>query len=332
MPDRTPPRAAVLCCLALVSSWLVPAQPAPAQQAEPPLLRTFKAGDVQRYRVELTVRSEVSGQRPRQVGRQTFAEPFTDTITTMTHWKVTRRVVAVDPDGSAEMEETLHDFSEVTRSYVQSDQPDQDAPATKALSSWELSLRGPLRYRESRSGQLLGLSENAGPVLDDAPPVLTLWLRRALRPTAALPARAPRVGDRWQEPRTVRLPPWTDTQGTESGTWSSGGLSESAVSLLDLLVVQEISGNVPSAGIQASAGTSPTQTTSRPGRARFHAEALSSLVHAGSPLYGGYGALYSSQRAAIREVSREVANVPNMTGPVVFAARIGVQVRITVIE
>jgi hypothetical protein len=304
----------------------VPAQPAPPQQAEAPLLRNFKVGDEQRYRVELTIRSEVSGQRPRQVGRQTFAEPFTDTMTTTTQWQATRRVTAVNPDESAEIEETLHDFPEFTVSSIQSNKAGQEDAAAKALGAWKVRLRGPMRYRESRNGQVQGLSENAGPVLDDAPPVLTLWLRRALRPSAALPARPPREGDRWQEPRAVRLPPWTGVQGTESGEWLAGPLPErSVVKLIQLHSVQQISGQLPASAAQGS-------ETLPQGEGRFHAESLAALVQAGAPLYGGYGALHSATRSASVELSRVMERVPALNEAPVFRARLTVQVRITLVE
>ncbi len=312
--------------VALVSWWLVPAHVAPTQQSEPPLLRAFKAGDVQHYRVELTVRSEVQGQRPRQVGRQTFAEPFTDSAEVLLSWEATRLVSSLEADGSAQIEEALHDFSTLLAVSGRDGEPAPAQPLLDALMAWTRQIKSPLRYGESRSGQLQGLGADAGPVLDDAPPVLTLWLRRALRPTAALPARPPREGDHWLEPRAVRLPPWTNVQGTESGGWLAGPMPErSVVKLIQLHTVQQISGQLPAS---AAMGSEPPPQ----GEGRFHAESLAALVHLGAPLYGGYGALHSATRSATLELSRVMENMPTLNEAPVFRARLTVQVKITLVE
>lgn len=311
--------AALWCVIAL-------APPGHAHQSDASLLRTFQPGDVQHYRVELAIRSEVNGQRARKVGRQTFAEPFTDSAEAALSWEATRLVAYVDADGSAQIEEALHDFSTLLAANNREGEPSPAQPLIDALLAWTRQIKSPLRYHESRAGQLQGLDEDAGPVFDEAPPVLTLWLRRALRPTAALPARPPREGERWQEPRTVRLPPWTNVQGTESGEWLAGSLPErSVVKLVQLHTVQQISGRAPEA-------SQPGGVALPPGEARFHAESLAALVHLGAPLYGGYGALHSATRSASREVTQVVEGVPALHEAPVFRARLSVQVKISVVE
>jgi hypothetical protein len=301
---------------------LAGAPPAGAQEAAPELVRAFTAGDVQRYRVTLTVRSVVDGHRPVRVGLQTLAEPFADAAEASLSWEVTRRLLAVDADGSAHVEEALNDFSPLPSASGAQGQPSPQQALIAALAAWTQQLHAPMLYRESPAGQLQGLGETAAPVLDDAPPVLTLWLRRALRPTAALPARLPREGDRWTEPRSVRLPPWSSVQGTETGAWLEGPRPElSIVKLINLHVTQQISGEVP-------ATTAETNSALGPGQARFHAESLNTLVHLGAPLYGGYGSLFAATRSASREVSRAIEGVPGFTEPPVFRALLSVTVRI----
>jgi hypothetical protein len=74
-----------------------------------------------------------------------------------------------------------------------------------------------LNYRETKAGQLLELKPDGAPTLGEAaPPLLTLWLLRALRPTIALPASAVRFGEPWQEPRSAQLPNWDDVRGSEN--------------------------------------------------------------------------------------------------------------------
>lgn len=288
-------------------------------------MRTFKQGDVQHYRVTLTVRSEVDGRRPTTVEGKTYAEPFADLAEASLSWEATRLVVSVDPDGAAQVEEKLHSFSELLGTMGSTGMQPVGKSLADLLRAWNLQLQSPLRYREAQNGQISGLGADAGPVFDNAPAVLTLWLRRALRPSALLPGRPAREGERWSEPRAVRLPPWTDVQGTESGEWLAGPLPERSISkLISLHVVQQISGRVPSA---AQEGSAPVP----PGDARFHAESLSAVVHLGAPLYGGYGSLFSATRSASREVTRVVEGMPNLA-EAIFRARISVEIRIQIIE
>ncbi len=301
------------------------AAPASAQEGAPVLVRAFMAGDVQHYRVTLTVRSEVDGHRPVRVGLQTLAEPFNDTAEASLSWKVTRTVMTVEEDSSAQVEESLYSFSPPAASSPQVGSGPARA-LTDALTAWAGQATSPLRYREAPTGQLQGLGAEAAPVLDEGPPVLTLWLRRALRPTASLPSHPPREGEHWTEPRAVHLPPWSNVQGSETGAWLAGPRPElSVVKLINLHVTQQISGDAP-------ASTAESESALGPGQGRFHAESLNTLVHLGAPLYGGYGALYAATRSASREVTRAIEGVHGFSEPPVFRARVSVTVRIENVE
>lgn len=290
--------------------------PVPAQQAETPLLRTFQVGDAQRYRVELTVRTSTDGQRPRQVGRKTYAEQFSESSNGAITWRATRRVLRVQPDGSAEIEETLDEFA----AGEAAGQLKEELLA--ALREWAQSPPVTLRYREATNGQISGLAAQAGPQLDQDPPVLTLWLRRALRPTVSLPTRRPRVGEKWNEARRVQLPPWNNLMGSEDFAWlEAPGSPASAAQFISLHVVQQISSPVPA------------QTQEGPHwLGRFHGESVSTLVHSGAPLYGGYGSLYFATRSGTRETTHVGERIPSLADLPVFRARTSVEVRIQVLE
>jgi len=287
-----------------------------AQQAEAPLLRTFQAGDVQRYRVELRIRASADGQRARKVGRQTFAEQFSESSSGSLSWRATRRVLNIQPDGSAEIEETLDEFA-----ISETDgQLKEDLEA--ALREWSQGQKHTVRYREATNGQMFGLAVESGPLLDQDPPVLTLWLRRALRPTTALPARAPRVGDKWSEGRRVQLPPWNNLIGSEEFAWlEAPDPAASAARLISLHVVQQISSPTPARAMEGPHWLG-----------RFHGESVSTLVHAGAPLYGGYGGLYSAARSGTRETTHVGERIPTLADLPVFRARTAAEVRIQVLE
>jgi len=298
------------------------------QQAEGALLRTFKPGEVQRYRVELTIHTEFDGHRAKRVGEQTYAEPVSRTSSGTISWRATRTILRAESDGTAYIEETLDEFSQVP--YNRRSVSAGVVVAlivddfSLALSEWIEGRTLSLRYFEAANGRISALGSEGAPVLDEAPAVLTLWLRRALRPSVAQPNRAPREGERWSEPRAVRLPPWTDVQGTESGEWLAGPSQDSLGRLINLHTVQQISGSIPSPAKEGSAEVPP-------GSARFHAESLSAVVHAGAPAHGGYGSLVSATRSASREVTHVVPGIPNMK-EALFRARISVEVRIQLLE
>lgn len=310
MPSRLLIRGVVFLFLACASL-----PHARSQQPEAPLLRTFKAGDVQRYRIELTVRTSADGQRPRKVGRQTYAEQFSESSSGSVSWRATRRVLTVQEDGSAEIEETLDEFTAATASG----QLQEELQA--ALREWSQGWPLTLRYREAASGQISGLGVGAGPVLDEDPALLTLWLRRALRPSAALPSRPPHVGQTWREGRRVRLPPWNNLMGSEEYAWLEAPVSHSATRLITLHVVQQISSPVPARPMEGPHWLG-----------RFHGESLNTLVHAGAALYGGYGALHSAARSGTRETTHVGEKIPGLVDLPVFRARTAAEVRIQVLE
>jgi hypothetical protein len=311
MPRRLCLRGVLVLLFLACACWPL----ARSQQPDAPLRHTFRAGDVQRYRVELTVRTAADGQRPRTVGRQTFAEQFSESSSGSVSWRATRRVLTVQEDGSAEIEEILDEFSQATASGQLKDE------LQAALREWSEGWPLILRYREAASGQIAGLSASAGPVLDEDPALLTLWLRRALRPSTALPSRPPRVGETWSEGRRIRLPPWNNLMGSEEFAWLEAPVLPSATRLINLHVVQRISSLVSGR---------PMEGSHWPGR--FHSESLSTLVHAGAPLHGGYGALHSATRSGTRETTHVGEKIPTLADLPVFRARTAAEVRIQVME
>jgi hypothetical protein len=286
-----------------------------AQAQSQPFTHTFTAGDVQSYRVELLVRSEIEGQRPARIGVKDYAEPFARFAEARVSWVATRRVVAVDDDGAAEIHESLDQFSAVaSRAATENEAEWKQLAATlqRTLEDWAVPRT--LRYRETRTGQLVvALSSAGAPALDEsAPRVLSPWLLRAMRPTVALPAPPIRFGERWQEPRSVNLPPWTDAQGVEAGEWlDSPGFIEPAVRLH---ITQQISA-------KASASESLPHASLLEPAARFHGESLATILLIN-------GRLLRAERSATREITWSLPPVEGREQPAGFKARLSVQVRI----
>ena len=284
-----------------------------------PLERTFAAGATSRYRVELLVRTELAGQRPVRLGVKGYAEPFTRFVEARISWSATERTLSIGADGTAEMEETLDGFNLVASNAATGDDPEWKKLAVtleEALRGWAQART--VHYRASRAGELRAIPKEAGPLLDEAVPLLlTPWLVRALRPVAALPAKPIRLAERWHEPRAVRLPGWDNAHGAESGEWLEA--PESAEPAARLHVVQQITGAVTSGSERLAAeagGAIPLSVTGR-----FHGESLASVSLMD-------GRLLRATRSATREITWTLTPGEGFEQPLRFQGRLSVQVRI----
>lgn len=309
--QKTIPFLLVLIAAALVS----------ATQQDLPLAHKFQPGEATVFRIELTARSEVEGQRAEKIGVRAYAVPFNVLSEEKLSWQATIRVLAVDPQGVAEIEEIDDGFSplEAPPENAGGQKEKTDAALRLALLEWSRAGRIVLRYRQTPRGEIAGLPPVAGPILDAEPAVLSAWLRSAIRPRALLRGALGGPDARWSEPRSAQLPPWTGVRGTESGEWLPGPYPQlSLVRFDNLQVTQQIQATVPAiAGVIGE------------GEARFHSESISTVVGAGSLVFGPYGSLVLGSRAATREVSRRLPPVEGLPEPPRFRNKISVELRIT---
>ncbi len=282
---------------------------APAQERQ--LDRSFSVGAPHVYRVRLTVRSDLEGQRPVTMGAKTYIEPFSRLAEVTLSWRATSRVASVAEDGAAAVEEVLSEFDapQFRVEPAGDDAQKLSAALAEAVQRWTVPRT--LHYRETPAGQLLALPPEGVPALgENTPPLLTLWLLRALRPTVTLPGKQIIFGERWQEPRSAKLDNWTNVRGIESGEWlDATGSGEPAVRLH---IVQQISGVVAAGADMPEAGDA---------QARFHAESLTTLALLD-------GRVLSAERSAMREISRTLDAVPGLPDPPRFRVRLSVQVQI----
>ncbi len=296
-------------------AWGLALLAAPSARAqEKPLLREFPVGTTSGYRVLLTVRTEVEGQQPVQIGAKTYVKPFARSAEGQLCWRASRRVVAVAADGSAAIEETLDGFRSSRAGGEAASGEDEETrkllrAVQDALANWGKSRA--LRYRESSAGQLSGLMPEGVPALDEEPPrLVSLWLLRALHPTVALPEISPRTEASWQEPRAVQLPNWADARGSESGEWLPA--PKAAEPAMRLHIVQQLTATVVAGAEKPSEGSA---------RARFHGESLNTVSLAD-------GRLLSATRSATREITWTLAAVEGLPDRPQFRGRLSVQVEI----
>ena len=177
-----------------------------------------------------------------------------------------------------------------------------------ALAKWETPRT--LSYRESRFGQATDISADGAPELgEQTPRVLTAWLLHALRPDAALPARPLRLDDRWQEPRSVTLPDWSDASGWESGQWFPASDSRMKARLD---IVQQI---------DATVASGPEKPPEGDAAAKFHSESLSTVSL-------DDGSLSSANRSATREITWTPQPVSGLPAPPRFGSHLTVEIQI----
>ncbi|HEV3221155.1 MAG TPA: hypothetical protein VGZ48_15420 [Candidatus Acidoferrales bacterium] len=299
--------AAAAVCAATAGALIAMAQGSPP-------LRVLRAGRVEKYQIELRVRSEVEGQKPTTIGAKTYVQPVSEWVEQRLTWMDERRLISAGADGATEIEERLADFSGAADSSGSDPQTIKLLEGLKrAIEPWEAART--LRYRETRAGQIAGLEGAAAPPLEEpAPRVLTAWLLRALRPTAALPAHALVYNQSWEEPRAVRFAEWSETTGSESGEWLGGtaGMLGRGEPTVQLHTTQEIAGSV------AAGSEKPTDGEAQ---AHFHAESLSTLALEDLRLM-------SATRSALREIVWTLAPVEGLEKPPQFRGRLLAEIHI----
>jgi len=292
--------------------WCLLGLPVPLAVAqEKPLERSFLAGMSASYRIQLLVRSEIQGQQPVQIGAKTYVKPFSREAHGRLSWRATKHVISVRADGTADIEEVLDEAESAQAGGSSADEETEKLvkAVRDALEQW--GVMRALRYHETRTGQLTDLTVDGAPPLEEpSPPVLTLWLLRALRPGVALPAAPIRFGELWNEPRTAQLPHWADVRGSEAGGWlAATGFAEPTARLH---VVQQLSGTVTSGAEKPPEGTA---------QARFHAESVNTVSL-------GDGRLMAATRSATREITWTLAQVNGLRQRPEFRGRLSVEVQI----
>ena len=296
-------------CPALLLSFTV------AQAQEAPLKRTFTIGASVTYRIRMNVRSEITGQRTEKIGEVTYAVPLARSAECRVSWRATQRILEAAADGGARVEESLDNFeiSEADTASDRSPSGEADKEAAELARALRETLAGwgvprIFRYRQHTGGQLFDLPTEGGPLLgEQGAPVLTLWLLRALRPAAVLPARPLRIGDRWQEPRAIALKDWTDVHAVESGEWLDSPRNPDAV--VRLHQEQQISGRAAPAQGEGAL------------ELHFHAESL----HTVSLQDGG---LLAATRSGVHELTHVLGPVAGLPEPPRFRATLSAQVEI----
>jgi len=280
--------------------------------ADQPMQVLFSVGATSEFRIQVTVTARVDGQQTETIGAKTYVAPFAREVKSVLTWRAQTHVLSVSADG-AEIEESLDGFSATPAEVPADPQSARMAQALNAaLAGW--SQERTIRYRETLSGETLGVPIDAAPPLDEqSPRVLTAWLLRALRPAAVLPARPMILNDHWQDPRDIppsALGNWSAASGWESGQWlPSASGSKLQVRLDD---VQQIS---------ATVAAGPEKPPEGAADASFRGESLSTIALDDARLV-------AAARSAARAVVWTLTPAAGLSAPPQFSARLAVEIDI----
>ncbi len=307
------PALARQMCLAM--AMFVTASGTSAQQ---PLMRRFVASVEERYQVTLILRAESHSVTTETVAAQTYVTPVIHAAEVSLHWRADRRILSVQDDGSAAIEESLVPARQQCEEAPPSEQTDAALQLSlKAFCNTWLKAEI-IRYAENKQGALREMTasagENALPALaETAPPLLSLWLRRAVRPNVILPQLAFEIGATSQQSFHPASSELKNAHGSETAEWlDARGAAPAAM----LHVVQQLMWNAEPPAVRVGSHESQTQKDES-----FFADSLSTVSLQD-------GSILRANRSASRTTSRHVDPVPGLPQPPEFSSKLTVTVTI----
>ena len=268
----------------------------------------------------LVLRAESHSVATETVAAQTYVTPIVRAAEVSLHWSAVRRALSVQSDGSAAIEETLVPASQ---------QCEEAPPSEKTDAALQLSLKTfcaswlkaeIIRYTENKSGALRDVSPSASenalpPLAETAPPLLSLWLKRAVRPNVIFPQLPFEIGATSQHSFQPASNLLKNARGSESIEWLD---AQGETPAATLHVVQQLVWSVapPAAAVRVESRESQTQKDES-----FFADSLSTVSLQD-------GSLLRANRSASRTTSRHVDPVPGLPQPPEFSSKLTVTVTI----
>ena len=287
-----------------------------AQAQGKPLGRVFTADSEERYEVSVSMKAQTQSVSTETVASTTYVMPVVHSAQVQVTWNARRRILSTAPDGAAKIEET----STPTHPCEQVAQPREtaDARLLESLSSLCAALAAPvsIRYTEDAKGaqRESGVSKLPLDFGEGQPPLLALWLRRAVRPSVVFPSLAFAVG----ASATQELRPsgelWNNARGSESTDWLE---AESATPAASLHVVQQLAWDPPT---QTKSATNVGKGTV-PKHESFFADSITTLSLLD-------GSVVRANRSASRTTSHKIDPVAGLPEAPDFSSRLTISVLI----
>ena len=281
--------------------------PHPAAAQQKPLTRTFAAGAEERYQVSISIRVETHGITTERIGEKTYANNFTHEANGQISWRSIRGISSVASDGTAALTETMDRFQAscdgdpAARTFDSALQKSVQAMCATLQNSAEFN------YQEEKFGHIRGLPESEGNLTGSDSSLLSLWARRAFRPSVIFPKTPLHFGDRAAHRIENFSPDHGKPEGEESMEWL------------------EVSGEIPVAMLHVSQNLSwidsagknlATNIATRRGpRHLFYADSLNTVSMLD-------GSLLKASRSATHETKDTLEPVPGLPDAPVFGSKL----------
>jgi hypothetical protein len=281
------------------------------QSQQEPLIRTFIAGAEERYQVTATIRVETHGITTEKIGEKTYATPFTHRAEGQVSWRATRKITAINAAGTAGITESLDQFRINCSPDLQAPNasPGLQKSVQDTCANWQALAR--MNYEEEKFGLIHGLPYAAGNLTGPDSPLLSLWVRRAFRPSVILPKTPLHFDDRAAHKISNPSGVASNPEGDESMEWIEASADAPAATLH---VSQNLSWIDPQKKKDASIASDKTST-----RQFFYADSLNTV----SFLDGG---LVKASRSATRETKEVLDPVPGLPDAPTFGSKLTITV------
>jgi hypothetical protein len=284
------------------------------------LTRHFVAPAEEWYQVTLNLKAESHSVATETVAAQTYVTPVVHAAEVKARWSAVRKIFSLQNDGSATIEETVtpdpQHCEEVTQPSDKIDTALQES--LKSFCAFWLKTEI-TRYLEDDRGVLrqaaASASENALPPLaETSPQLLSLWLKRAVRPNVILPQLELAIGATSQQSFQPASSLLKNARGSETTEWLD---SQNEVPAATLHVVQQLLWS--STGFATPGGEKTLSQAEK--EEVFFADSLSTLSLQD-------GSLLRANRSASRTTTRHVDPVPGLPQPPDFSSKLTLTVTI----
>ena len=282
-----------------------------------PFTRHFVAATEEHYQVTLNIKAESHSVTTETIAAQTYVTPVIKAAEITMRWSAIRRVVAVDSDGTAQIEQTNAPVGQQCETTSQS--PSQaDAKLQASLKAFCLAWarNETMRYSENANGKLIDNKSAALPPLDeDNPQLLSLWLLHAIRPSVIFPALKFEIGKKVQQSFQPVSSLLKNAHGSQTTEWLD---AEGELPATTLHVVQQLSW---AADHDAPGAKRDSGAASLAKDEAFFADSLTTLSLQD-------GSVLRASRTASRTTSRHVEPVPGLPQPPDFSSKLTLSVNI----
>jgi hypothetical protein len=293
----------------LLFSVLVVSPPRSAFAQEKPLTRTFVRGSEEHYQLSVAIRVETHGISTERIGEKTYATPYAHVAEGQLSWRATRQVMAVKDEGRAGIRESLDQFRLSCDSSSDSTPADLQKSVRETCAGWQTPSL--MNYEEDTFGLIRGLPQGVSELIGPDSPLLSLWLRRAFRPSVILPKAPLHFGDHASHRISNSSGDIANPEGEESVEWLEAPSDTPAATL-------HVSQNL--SWIDPPKKKTVSDSTGKPNiRQLFYADSLNTISLLD-------GSLIKASRSATCETKELLDPVPGLPDAPEFGSKLTVTV------